>query len=75
MRPTLHWHLGYSIDDPLDKDMTTGRSYNQYFYCNFIYDFTKYFNAGLEVSSWKTLYIDKTPGNSTRLEMMARYNF
>jgi hypothetical protein len=75
MKPDLHWHLGYSIDDPVNADMTTGRTYNQYFYCNFIYDITKFFNAGLEVSSWKTMYVDKRPGEALRLEALARYNF
>jgi len=75
MRPDLHWNLGYSIDDPLNKDMTTGRTYNQYFYCNFIYDITKFLNAGLEVSSWKTFYFSQRPGEALRLEALVRYNF
>jgi hypothetical protein len=75
MRPDLHWHLGYSLDDPVNADMTTGRTYNQYFYANFIYDFTKFLNAGLEVSSWKTMYVSQQTGETMRLELMARYNF
>jgi hypothetical protein len=75
MRPDLHWHFGYSVDDPLDNDMTTGRTYNQYIYANFIYDFTKFLNAGLEISSWRTLYYNQAPGNDIRVEFLARYNF
>jgi hypothetical protein len=75
MRPDLHWNLGYSIDDPLNKDMTTGRTYNQYLYANFVYDITKFLNAGLEVSSWKTFYYNQRPGEAIRLEAVTRYNF
>jgi hypothetical protein len=75
MRPDLHWNVGYSIDDPLDEDMTTGRLYNQYLFANFVYDFSKFLNAGLEVASWKTLFVGQSPGEAMRLEAIVRYNF
>jgi hypothetical protein len=75
MRPEMHWHVGYSIDDPLDQDLTVGRLYNQYLYANFVYDFSPSLNAGLEIASWKTLFVGLEPGNAVRLEGVIRYNF
>ena len=47
------------LDDPNNNDLHTAgeRCYNQVFYGNVSYDLTKQFLVGLEVSSWKTLYI------------------
>ncbi len=77
--PKWHSHAGYTIDDPNDNDIsvlsTDARTYNHAIYGNLIYDVTKQFNCGLEVSSWRTLYKTKTPGESLRIEFMARYGF
>lgn len=73
--PTHHWNVGYSLDDPLDQDMTVGRLYNQYIFTNYTYDITKALNVGLEVASWKTLYVGLEPGNAVRFETVVRYNF
>jgi hypothetical protein len=74
--PQWHSHVGYTIDDPLNSDIPAGgRTYNQAYWGNLIYDVTKQFNCGLEVSSWRTLYNGKTPGESVRIEFMARYGF
>jgi len=73
--PSLHSHAGYSIDDPINSDLTTGRTYNHFIFGNVVYDITKAFTAGLEVSSWKTLWIDQRPGNSVRFEFQVKYGF
>ena len=54
-----HSHLGYMLDNPAGGDLhtTSERCYNQAFYGNVGYDLTKQFLVGLEVSSWKTLYV------------------
>jgi hypothetical protein len=72
-----HSHVGYCLDDPNDNDITpaSGRTYNQAFFGNVIYDVTKQFTLGLEVGSWKTLYKAETPGESIRTEFMAKYGF
>jgi hypothetical protein len=75
IRPDLHWNVGYSIDDPLDADMTTGRLYNQYIFTNVVYDISKALNVGLEVASWRTLFVGLSPGEAMRIEAIARYNF
>jgi hypothetical protein len=75
--PTLHSHVGYSVDDPNDHDLvTTGeRKYNQFYFGNLIFDVTKNFLIGVEVSSWKTLYVNQLPGDSLRCEFVAKYGF
>ncbi|MCE5303144.1 MAG: hypothetical protein LLF97_08560 [Planctomycetaceae bacterium] len=75
--PTLHSHVGYSVDDPNDHDIHyyAGKTYNQFYYGNMIFDVTKNFQVGLEVSSWRTLYRDQLPGDSVRTEFVAKYGF
>lgn len=72
-----HTHVGYTIDDPFDADITTGsgRIYNSAYFANLIYDVTKQFQLGVEVSSWKTLYHGLDPGESVRIEFMGKYGF
>ena len=74
---TLHSHVGYSVDDPNNHDLHTvgERSYNQFYFGNLIYDVTKNFLVGVEVSSWKTLYVSQLPGDSVRCEFVAKYGF
>lgn len=79
----LHSHVGYAIDDPLDKDVPArmpgvandGRTYNQFFFGNLIYDLTEKFIVGVEVTDWKTLYKTQRPGESVHIEFVARYGF
>ena len=75
--PTLHSHVGYSVDDPNDHDLaTTGeRKYNQFYFGNLTFDVTKNFLVGVEVSSWRTLYVNELPGDSLRCEFVAKYGF
>ena len=80
--PRLHTHFGYSVDSPDRNDLHVAgeRSYNQFFYTNVIYDVTKQFLLGLEISSWKTLYVSTptsvfAPGESVRCEFVAKYGF
>ncbi len=75
--PTFHSHVGYSVDEPNNHDLhtTAERSYNQYYFGNLLYDVTKKFLVGVEVSSWKTLYVNQLPGNSVRCEFAAKYGF
>lgn len=74
--PWLHSHVGYSVDNPNDNDVAVGqRNYNQVFFGNLSYDLTDKFMMGFEVSSWKTLYADRLPGDAVRCEFMAKYGF
>lgn len=75
--PCWHTHSGFTIDDPLNSTVTSasGRTYNSAYYANLVYDVTKQFQMGVEVSSWKTLFKDQRPGESVRIEFMAKYGF
>jgi hypothetical protein len=75
--PCCHSHFGYMLDNPDNADLHTAgeRSYNQVFYGNVSYDLTKQFLVGLEVSSWKTLYVDLAPGDAVRCEFVVKYGF
>ena len=75
--PRLHSHFGYGIDDPNDSDLTAvgSRAYNQFYFGNVVYDITKSFIAGVEVSSWRTLYVGQLPGDSVRCEFVMKYGF
>ncbi len=75
--PRLHSAIGYTIDDPVDSDITTanGRLYNQVYWGNVTYDVTKKFMLGLEIGQWKTDFTDRRPGEATRLEFAGKYAF
>ena len=75
--PCLHSHVGYSVDDPNNHDLSvaTEKSYNQFFFGNLIYDVTKNLLVGVEVSSWKTIYVGQLPGDSVRSEFVVKYGF
>lgn len=75
--PCLCSHVGYAIDDPANDDITTatGRTYNQTFFANMLYDATENFQLGLEVDVWKTLYKAMEPGEAVRIEFAAKYKF
>jgi hypothetical protein len=83
--PRLHSHVGYSLDDPNNNDLHAAgeRTYNQFFWSNVIYDVTKSFLVGFEVSDWKTQYYSIptapattfAPGESLRCEFVVRYGF
>ena len=73
----LHSHVGYSVDEPNAHDLTLAgeRKYNQFYYGNLLFDVTKNFLLGVEVSSWKTLYVGEAEGDSVRSEFVAKYGF
>ena len=75
--PCLHSHVGYSVDDPNNHDLHTAgeKSYNQFYFGNLLYDVTKNFLLGVELSSWKTVYVGQLPGDSLRSEFVAKYGF
>lgn len=71
----LHSHVGYSIDDPVDSDLTAGRRYNHFIFGNLTYDVTKDLLVGFEASAWKTLWVGLDDGNTLRFELQTRYSF
>ncbi|HUT94259.1 MAG TPA: hypothetical protein VMY37_32670 [Thermoguttaceae bacterium] len=73
--PLLHSHVGYGIDDPVDRDVTDGRIYNHFVFANISYDLTKDFLVGFEYMSWKTLYDQRADGTSDQFHFAAKYAF
>jgi hypothetical protein len=73
--PCLHSHVGYSIDDPVDRDVTDGRIYNDFFFANLSCDLTEQFLVGVEYTSWQTLYDQRADATSDRFALVAKYGF
>jgi hypothetical protein len=86
--PRLHSHVGFSVDDPNNRDSLVGRTYNSFVFTNLMYDITKKFSTGFEVSYWQTSYMDRRVGqippaqlgpteqaNSVVFDWMVKYGF
>jgi hypothetical protein len=73
--PRLRSHVGYGIDDPLDRDVTAGRTYNQFIFANISRNLTDKLLVGFEYTFWRTLYDTVAPGNSDRFAFVAKYGF
>jgi hypothetical protein len=73
--PCLHSCGGFGIDDPRDNDVFSGRIYNHFFFANSSFDLTDKLTLGMEVSSWKTLYVGQRPGESVQFEFTGKYAF
>ncbi len=74
--PRLHSHVGYSIDDPYDHDVTSGRIYNAFYFSNISYDLTAQFLVGLEYTSWKTIWVGpQQTANSQNYNFVVKYAF
>jgi len=81
-------HIGYSIDDPDDKDSLLGRTKNQMLYTNLYYKISEDLITGFEVSTWRTDYHNRTnepgftpvagptePGKAVLFDVTLRYAF
>jgi hypothetical protein len=54
---TLHTHVGYGIDDPLNRDLAPGQPIrNDTWFANLMWDVTKHFRLGIEFTYRKTAY-------------------
>jgi hypothetical protein len=86
--PRLHSHAGAGLDDPNNRDLLFGRTYNQFMFANLLFEVTRNLSTGIEVSYWKTLYQElrvgqipddelepSTPGKSVTIDWMVKYEF
>lgn len=86
--PKVSLHAGASIDDPNDNDSLIGRTKNQVVYANVIYRASDQLTTGIEVSSWRTEYHNRTdepgftfvdsptaPGEAVLFDWTVRYSF
>lgn len=72
----VHTHVGFGIDDPRNSDLSTGlRSQNHFWFGNAVFDVTKMFTVGLEVSYWKTKFVGLNDGEAVRIETVMKYRF
>jgi hypothetical protein len=78
-RPDIQTHLGWAIDDPLNKDLSpsipTGRTLNEVVFANVLYDVTKNLQFGFEVDFWETHYVGMLQGEAMRFEFATKYRF
>jgi hypothetical protein len=59
--PCLHTHVGYGVDDPLDRDvdaapLALGRTFNSTLYSNILWDLNQTFRVGFEFTWRETNY-------------------
>ena len=74
--PRLHSHTGYSIDNPFEQDVTSGRVYNAFYFANISYDVTEKFLVGFEFTSWRTLWVGPSADvTSQNFNVVAKYGF
>lgn len=86
--PRLHSHAGCGLDDPNNRDLLFGRTYNQFIFANLLLDVTQNLCTGIEISYWKTLYqelrsgqipadqlLPSAPGRSVTIDWIVKYDF
>ena len=62
LTPHRTLHAGYGIDNPNDDDILLGRSSNQFLFVNLVQNLTSQLTTGLEVTYWKTDYLETRGG-------------
>ena len=79
LSPWDNWtfNTGLSIEDISADDLTLSsqRSYNRAFFINGWYDINARTKVGLEISHWRTKYLDRGDGNSLRFQSSLLYSF
>jgi hypothetical protein len=80
--PCWHSHVGFGVDDPVDRDMLFGRSYNHALFANVSHDVTSHLIVGTELTLAKTTFRETRPGepvprsgNSVGIEVTGQYGF
>jgi hypothetical protein len=72
----LHTHVGYGIDDPLDRDLAPGQPIrNDTWFANLIWDPTKHFRMGFEATYRKTAYTVLPNNQGYGLETQLQFKF
>jgi len=73
---TLHMHVGYDVDDPLDRNLAPGqRVRNETIFANLIWDPSKYFRWGLEFTYRKTAYTVLNNNDGVGIETQVQFKF
>jgi hypothetical protein len=73
---TLHTHVGYGIDDPLDRDLAPGQPVrNDTYFANLIWNATKHFQVGGEFTYRKTAYTVVPNNNGFGFQAQVQFKF
>jgi hypothetical protein len=72
----LHSHLGYGVDDPLDRDVAPGQIVrNRTVFANIIWDVSRALRLGFEATWRKTAYLGLGDVEGATLQTLAQWNF
>jgi hypothetical protein len=72
----LHIHIGYGIDDPLDRDLAPGQPLrNDTWFANLIWDIDKYLRTGVEFTYRKTAYSVVPNNEGFGAQTQVRFSF
>jgi hypothetical protein len=72
----LHSHLGYGIDDPLDRDVAPGQIVrNRTYFANIIWDLSRAMRLGLEATWRKTAYLGLGDAEGATVQTVVQWNF
>lgn len=72
----LHSHLGYGIDDPLDRDVAPDQIVrNRTYFANIIWDVSRAFRLGFEATWRKTAYLGLGDAEGATLQVLTQWNF
>ena len=72
----LHAHVGYGIDDPLDRDLAPGQAVrNDTYFANLIWDIGKHFRVAEEFTYRKTAYTLVPNNDGFRLQTQVQFKF
>jgi len=70
------YNTGAGIDDPRNKQLSTGmRARNTFYFGNFYYNLIPPVNLCLEYSHWETDYINKHDGKNNRIQTSVIYSW
>jgi hypothetical protein len=76
LSPSTSFGFGAGMDDPDDSDLPSGaRSLNQTVYANMISRIPPNFTVGLQLSQWKTRYLNSGDGDAFRAQSSLTYSF
>ncbi len=72
----LHTHVGYGIDDPLDRDLAPGQPVrNDTYFANLIWDVTKHFRLAGEFTYRKTAYTVVSNNDGFGFQTQVQFKF
>lgn len=76
LTPTLHSHVGYGVDDPLDRDLAPAQiAKNDTIFANLIWDVTTSFRVAGEITVRRTNYITALDNDGVGFQTQFQWKF